>query len=105
MIIRHQLAGTCVLVFGLSLVLAACGSGSDSGSGSGKLSLVAYSTPKEAYEAIIPAFQKTPDGKGVSFSQSYGASGDQARAVISGLPTDVAALSLEPDITKLVKAK
>src|SRR5690242_13010294 len=52
----------------------------------GKLTLVAYSTPKEAYEAIIPAFQKTPAGAGVTFDQSYGASGDQSRAIVSGLP-------------------
>ncbi|MEY2442693.1 MAG: sulfate/thiosulfate transport system substrate-binding protein [bacterium] len=85
--------------------IAACGSSSDSSSGGSKLSLVAYSTPKEAYEAIIPAFAKTPAGTGVTFSQSYGASGDQAKAIIAGLPTDIAALSLEPDITKLVKEK
>jgi sulfate transport system substrate-binding protein len=86
-------------------VLAACGSGSGASSGSGHLNLVAYSTPKEAYAALIPAFNKTPAGKGVSFTQSFGPSGDQARAIISGLPTDVAALSLAPDITKLVDAK
>jgi sulfate/thiosulfate-binding protein len=67
------------------------------------LSLVAYSTPKEAYSKIIPAFQATPSGKGVSFTQSYGASGDQARAVLNGLPADVVELSLEPDMTELVK--
>lgn len=90
----------------LALTLAACGGSDDSSSGGGgKLSLVAYSTPKEAYGEIIPAFAKTPDGTGVAFTQSYGNSGDQARAIISGLPTDVAALSLEPDITKLVKEK
>jgi len=92
-------------VLGLTLGIAACG-GSDSDSGGdgsgGSLTLVAYSTPQEAYEEIIPAFTATPDGKGVSFKQSYGASGDQARAIISGLDADVAALSLEPDITKLV---
>jgi sulfate transport system substrate-binding protein len=88
----------------LALVLSACGGSDDSAaSGGSTLDLVAYSTPKEAYEAIIPAFTKTAAGKGVKFSQSYGNSGDQARAVISGLPADVAALSLEPDITKLVK--
>jgi sulfate/thiosulfate-binding protein len=87
-----------------AVAIAACGDSSDSSSGGSKLSLVAYSTPKEAYEAIIPAFAKTPAGSGVTFSQSYGASGDQAKAIIAGLPTDVAALSLEPDITKLVKA-
>jgi sulfate/thiosulfate transport system substrate-binding protein len=90
-------------VLALALGVTACG-GSDGGSGAGdELSLVAYSTPKEAYGEIIPAFAKTPAGDGVSFTQSYGNSGDQARAVISGLPTDIAALSLEPDITKLVE--
>jgi sulfate transport system substrate-binding protein len=91
------------LLLGLAVALAACGGSGDAGGGSSKVSLVAYSTPKEAYEAIIPAFQKTAAGKGVTFTQSYGNSGDQARAVLSGLPTDVAALSLAPDINKLVK--
>ena len=64
---------------------------------------MAYSTPKEAYEELIPAFQKTTAGKGVSFDQSYGSSGDQSRAVASGLPADVVALSLAPDVEKLVE--
>ncbi|MEA2405228.1 MAG: sulfate/thiosulfate transport system substrate-binding protein, partial [Thermoleophilaceae bacterium] len=86
------------------LVAAGCG-GTSSGSGGGdKLTLVAYSTPKEAYAQIIPAFGKTPAGKGVSFDQSYGASGEQERAVEGGLAADVVALSLAPDINKLVKA-
>jgi sulfate transport system substrate-binding protein len=95
-----------LVVLGLAAGLAACGSSDNaSGGGSSKLSLVAYSTPKEAYEQVIPAFEKTPAGAGTGFTQSYGNSGDQARAIISGLPADVAALSLEPDITKLVKDK
>jgi sulfate transport system substrate-binding protein len=81
---------------------AGCG-GSASGS-SGKIALVAYSTPKEAYGALIPAFNKTPAGKGVDFTQSYGASGDQSRAVIGGLPTDEVHLSLQPDVDNIVKA-
>src|SRR5215203_1127571 len=56
--------------------------------GGGKLTLVAYSTPKEAYEAVIPGFQATPAGAGVEFDQSFGASGDQSRAIVSGLPAD-----------------
>ena len=42
-----------------------------------RLSLVAYSTPREAYNQLIEEFQKTQPGNGVSFSQSYAASGDQ----------------------------
>ncbi|MGI9255016.1 MAG: sulfate ABC transporter substrate-binding protein [Thermomicrobiales bacterium] len=68
------------------------------------LTLVAYSTPREAYEQLIPLFAATEAGTGVTFEQSYGASGDQSRAVESGLPADVVAFSLEPDITRLVKA-
>src|SRR3954447_7212859 len=95
-----------VLAAVAALVLAACGSSDSSsgGGGGGQLSLVAYSTPQEAYEKIIPAYQKTPNGKGVTFKQSYGASGDQERAVEAGLPADVVALSLAPDVNKLVKA-
>src|SRR5438270_12430929 len=69
-----------------------------------KLALVAYSTPKDAYAKILPAFQKTTAGRGMSFSQSYGASGEQARAIVQGLPADVVELSLAPDITTLVQA-
>src|SRR5215213_11876525 len=85
------------------LLAAGCGGGSG-GSGGDKLTLVAYSTPREAYEQLIPEFQKTAAGKGVSFSQSYGASGDQSRAVQNGLAADVVTFSLEPDMTKLVDA-
>jgi sulfate/thiosulfate-binding protein len=70
-----------------------------------KLALVAYSTPREAYGQLIPAFQKTAGGKDVSFSQSYGASGEQARAVAAGLNADIVAFSLAPDITSLVQIK
>ncbi len=65
--------------------------------------LVAYSTPKDAYGKIISAFQGTAAGNGVSFNQSYGASGDQARAVAAGLPADVVNLSLDPDVDLLVR--
>jgi sulfate transport system substrate-binding protein len=79
------------------------GTAASSGKGSTKLSLVAYSTPQVVYDEVIPGFQKTAAGKGVSFAQSYGASGDQSRAVEGGLSADVVAFSLEPDMTRLVK--
>ena len=68
-----------------------------------RLTLAAYSTPKDAYAKIIPAFGRTSAGNGVQFDQSYGASGEQSRAVLNGLKADVVALSLEPDVTELVK--
>jgi sulfate transport system substrate-binding protein len=60
--------------------------------------------PKVAFDKVIPLFQRTAAGKGVTFSQSYGASGDQSRKVAAGLPTDVVSFSLQPDVTKLVDA-
>ncbi len=91
------------------LLVVGCGGGGDAdaagGSGDGgTLSLVAYSTPREAYEEIIPAFTETDAGQGFDFEQSYAASGEQRRAVEAGLPADVVAFSLEPDITALVDA-
>ena len=91
----------------LPVVLVGCGgsSGSVGGGGGGpsvKLNLVAYSTPAEAYAQLIPAFQKTAAGKGVDFSQSYGASGDQSRAVDAGQNADFVHFALEPDVQRLV---
>jgi sulfate/thiosulfate-binding protein len=92
------LAAALALIAG---VVSACGG---SAGGADHVSLVAYSTPQEAYAEIIPAFKKTSQGKDSGFSQSYGGSGDQARAVASGLGADVVALSLAPDVDKLVDA-
>jgi sulfate/thiosulfate-binding protein len=66
------------------------------------LGLVAYSTPRSVMGLIIQAWQKTADGNGVSFTQSYGASTDQARAVANGLKTDFVFLSTPDDVNMLV---
>ncbi len=84
----------------VSALVAACGSSS----GGKTVALVAYSTPESAYAKLIPTFQATTAGKGISFTQSYGASGDQSRAVLAGQPANVVNLSLTPDVTKLVQA-
>ena len=92
----------------LLAAVAGCGRGEDSagasGGDAGTLSLVAYSTPREAYEEIIAAFQETSAGAGVDFDQSYASSGEQSRAVEAGLAADVVAFSLEPDVTRLIDA-
>ncbi|MBV9354465.1 MAG: sulfate ABC transporter substrate-binding protein [Chloroflexi bacterium] len=104
----------------LALLLAACAappapqaggaaaasssSSSSPASPSSRLALVAYSTPQEAYAQLISAFQQTPAGQGVAIDPSFGASGTQTQAVISGLDADMVALSLESDIDKLVAA-
>jgi sulfate transport system substrate-binding protein len=109
---RPRLRGSATVAAALALGLgvAACGSestGSEGGSGgsaSGNVTLVAYSTPQEVYEnALEPDFQKG-DGADVEFSNSFGASGDQSRAVEAGQPADVVHLPIEPDMTRLVDA-
>ena len=81
--------------------VAGCGASSDA-AGSTSIDLVAYSTPQSAYRSIEVAFQKTPAGKGVTFKESYGPSGDQSRAVAGGQPADFVNFSLEGDVTRLV---
>lgn len=68
------------------------------------ISLVGYSTPKAVMGKIIQAWQQTPAGKDASFSQSYGASTDQARAVANGLKADIVFLSTGDDVNLLVDA-
>jgi sulfate/thiosulfate transport system substrate-binding protein len=93
-----------------ALLASGCGGTSEESAASGdggkggKLTLVAYSTPEEAYRELIPAFNETSQGKGVGFEQSYASSGEQSRAVEGGLPADVVEFSLEPDMTRLVDA-
>jgi len=101
------LLGALALLAG-TLVIAGCGdsdSSSSSGGSGGKLDLVAYSTPESVYQDVLePAFEKTSDGKGVSFSSSFGASGDQSRAVESGQPASVVHFAQGGDMTRLVDA-
>jgi sulfate/thiosulfate transport system substrate-binding protein len=101
------LSALSALILLPALFAAGCGGGDDAGAAGGDggtLSLVAYSTPREAYEEIVPAFQETPEGQAFDFDQSYAASGEQRRAVEAGLGADVVAFSLEPDMTGLVDA-
>jgi sulfate transport system substrate-binding protein len=86
------------------LALTGCGSDSDSGSDSSKttLNIVGYSVLEQANKGVISAFEKTAAGKDVDFKESYGASGDQSRAVVAGQKADEVHLSLEPDVTRLV---
>jgi sulfate/thiosulfate transport system substrate-binding protein len=98
--------GVAGVALAASVGLAACGGeNSEGSSGSGSIDLVAYSTPQQAFEeGVIPAFQDSDEGGGVEVSTSFGASGDQRRAVEEGQPADLLDLSLEPDMTALVDA-
>ena len=105
------LAGVAVVV---SMGLAACSSSANDatnsaapGTGGGdatELSIVAYSVAQAPNQAVQAAFAQTPEGKGVTWVESYGASGDQSRAVESGLKADYVHFSLGSDVTRLVDA-
>jgi sulfate transport system substrate-binding protein len=72
-----------------------------------KLILGAYTTPREAYGKLLPLFAaqwKAQTGQEVTFEESYLGSGAQSRAIVEGFEADIAALSLEADITRIVKA-
>jgi sulfate transport system substrate-binding protein len=92
------------------LLAAACGSSATdagstpgSGSGGGTINIVGFAVPEAANKAIAAEWAKTPEGEGVEFVTSYGASGDQSRAVVSGLPADYVHFSVQSDVDRLVK--
>lgn len=102
---------TAAAIAATATVLAACsGGGASDVAGAGKkdaettLNLVAYAVPEPGWSKIIPAFEATPAGKDLTVTTSYGASGDQSRAVADGKPADLVNFSVEPDVTRLVKA-
>jgi sulfate/thiosulfate transport system substrate-binding protein len=68
------------------------------------VNLVAYSTPKPVLAKLIARFGHQPAGQGVSFSQSYGPSGSQAKAIAAGQPADIAFLSTGLDIDTIADA-
>jgi sulfate/thiosulfate transport system substrate-binding protein len=112
----NDIAGAlrCRLVVTLALIVAfipGCSGGASDVVGGGgpanahtSLTLVAYSAPEPGWSKVIPAFNASEEGKSVQVITSYGASGDQSRGVVDGKPADVVNFSVEPDITRLVKA-
>jgi sulfate/thiosulfate-binding protein len=107
---RSVRAGLPVALLALLLAVfaAGCGGGDDDATGSGssgggELSVVGYSTPEAVYtEDLEPAFEESSKGSGVSFSNSFGASGDQSRAVVAGQPASVVHFAQGGDMERLV---
>jgi sulfate transport system substrate-binding protein len=89
----HRATLLAALVAALALV-----GGATAAANATTLRLVAYSTPKPVLAKIIQAWQQTPEGRDVDFSQSYGPSSNQARAVAEGQPADILFLSTGDDM-------
>ena len=110
---RTQLLIALALLSGL--LLSACGDDGGAGtapaataegpSSNETINIVGFAVPEAANKAIAAAWNKTRGGKGVSFKTSYGASGDQSRAVVAGLKADYVHLSVASDVTRLVTAE
>src|SRR5437899_8634712 len=111
---RHTIRLRAVAA-GVALLAAACGTSKASTSASGSckpaktpvITFAAYSTPREVYEKIIPAFQaqwKKDHDQTVIFQESYGGSTSQAQNVVNGFRADVVALALAPDVESIKKA-
>ncbi|HVQ60301.1 MAG TPA: extracellular solute-binding protein [Solirubrobacterales bacterium] len=103
-----------LLVLLLAVFAIGCGGSDDdatgsedtggSSGGSAKLDVVGYSTPEYVYsEFLEPGFEGTSEGAGVSFSNSFGASGDQSRAVVAGQPASVVHFAQAGDMERLVE--
>jgi sulfate/thiosulfate-binding protein len=99
-------AALLALVAGMTV--AGCGGSDDSAtgaSGGGKVDIVAYSTPETVYtDSLEPAFEATSAGEGVGFSGSFGASGDQRRAVEAGQPASLVHFAQGGDMIALEEA-
>lgn len=101
---RKTATVTIAVALGATL-LAACGSSEADGSGGNtQLSLVGFAVPKAGNNAAQAEFAKTAEGKGTTWKESYGASGDQSRAVANGLDADYVHFSITPDVTRLVES-
>jgi sulfate/thiosulfate transport system substrate-binding protein len=83
-------------------VASACAGAAQARSAGTTVNLVAYSTPKPVVQKLIGRFGQSAAGNGVSFTQSYGPSGAQARAIAAGQPADIAFLSTGLDVDTLL---
>jgi sulfate/thiosulfate transport system substrate-binding protein len=95
-----------VIVAGLALsstgLVAAASSAGAQSEPSGNVTVVGYSVVGPAYQALEAAFQKTATGAAVTFTNTFGSSGTESKAVAAGLPADIVNFSTSTDMTRLV---
>jgi sulfate transport system substrate-binding protein len=123
MFLRSTKLRAVVAVASLTLIAAACSSSADADEGGASaagssdectppetpvINLAAYTTPREVYGKIIPAFvsqwKEEHDDQNVIFQESYAGSTTQAANVVAGYEADVVALSLGPDVDQIADA-
>ena len=96
------------LVIIAALLLTACLPGSTTKVGNRTITVYAFSIMKESLERdIYPAFAakwKAEHGEDVSFNSSFAGSETITNQILQGAPADVAILSIELDVQRLIKA-
>jgi sulfate/thiosulfate transport system substrate-binding protein len=97
--VKATVAGSLAVLTALTTTACTSAGGSSS---KNTLSVVAFSVMESANEGVYEAFQDTDAGEDSDFAPSYGASGDQSRAVVDGKEADYVHFSLETDVTRLV---
>lgn len=105
----HKPTLTFIMGTILLIGLAGCAETSQTtpGGTAPRITLGAYTTPREAYQELIPLFQaryQSETGQTVTFEESYLGSGAQSRAIVEGFEADIAALSLQADIDRITRA-
>ena len=116
---RHFGVRFLAAIASFGLLGAACGSASGTDEGSNAngectppetpvLTFAGYSTPREAYGKIIPAFQsmwkEDHNDQQVIFQESYAGSTTQAQNIVNGFEADIYASSLGLDVDYIVES-
>jgi ABC-type sulfate transport system, periplasmic component len=109
---NHQVTGLAgrtgkliaALAFGALGTIAATGITTQAHAADATLLNVSYDPTRELYQDVNQAFGKewkAKTGETITFKQSHGGSGAQARSVLDGLQADVVTLALAYDIDAL----
>src|SRR5688572_10763039 len=98
------------LALSLALVSTSCLPSASNGSGNGQtITVYGFSIMKEALEKdIYPAFAakwKREHGVDINFVSSFAGSETVTNQILQGAPADVAILSIERDVDRLVQGK
>lgn len=100
--------GIAIFALAASLALFACLPGPTTSKGSRTITVYGFSIMKESLENdIYPAFAakwKSEHGEDVTFNSSFAGSETITNQILQGAPADVAILSIEGDVQRLIKA-
>lgn len=103
---ERPLIHSLVALASAALLGAGCGGGQDAADAGGQeVGVVGYVALETAYRrSLEPSFRSTIDGEGVGFSNWFGSSEGQSRAVAEGEPASIVHFERIRDVERLVEA-